>query len=156
MFVSAGKEEIFISWERFAQDARALSQKIVATCKAFDRILCVSRGGLNPAAFVARELELRHVDTICLESYADAARSGEAVRLLKSPAPEFLSGAETGRGILVIDDLTDTGKTAEFVRRRYPDCFIACLYAKPQGEAAADCFITSFPQESWLVFPWET
>ncbi len=36
-----------------------------------------------------------------------------------------------GTGILIVDDLVDTGKTLELVRRLYPQAHFATVYAKP-------------------------
>ena len=37
----------------------------------FEAIVCITRGGLVPAAIVARELDLRLVETVCVASYHD-------------------------------------------------------------------------------------
>jgi len=43
-----------------------------------------------------------------------------------------------GEGWLVIDDLVDTGRTAEILRRTYPKAHFATIYAKPQGRPQVD------------------
>jgi xanthine phosphoribosyltransferase len=61
----------------------------------------------------------------------------------------------SGAGVLVIDDLVDTGKTARLVRDMVPECHYATLYAKPQGRPMVDTFITEVSQDTWIYFPWD-
>jgi hypothetical protein len=46
-------------------------------------VVAITRGGLVPAAIVARELNIRTVDTICVKSYA--TRTQAAAQVLKAP-----------------------------------------------------------------------
>lgn len=66
-----------ISWEQLQRDAKALSWRLHDTDKPWKGIVAVARGGLLPAAIIARELDIRLVDTVCVESY-DYKRQGEA------------------------------------------------------------------------------
>ena len=100
---------------------------------------------------VARELDIRTVDTISIKSY-DWQKQADA-ELLKAPAAEVM-GAD-GTGVLIVDDLVDTGKTLELVRRLYPKAHCATVYAKPQGRPMVDTFITEVSQDTWIFFPWD-
>ena len=60
-----------------------------------------------------------------------------------------------GTGVLVIDDLVDSGKTLEVVRRMLPQAHFATVYAKPKGEPMVDTFITGVSQDTWIFFPWD-
>ncbi len=55
----------------------------------------------------------------------------------------------------MVDDLTDTGKTASKVRQMLPKCHIATVYAKPKGVPMADTFVTEVSQDTWIYFPWD-
>src|SRR3990170_9010669 len=57
-----------VSWDQFHRDARALTWRLAAS-GPFDVIVCVTRGGLVPAAIVARELGIRVIETVCVASY---------------------------------------------------------------------------------------
>ena len=106
-----------VSWDQFHRDARALAWRL-ADKGPFEAIVCITRGGLVPAAIVARELDLRLVETVCVASYHDYTSQGD-LQVLKSIAPSVLAiGNGKGKGVLLIDDLTDTGKTA---KNRAPD-----------------------------------
>ena len=108
-----------------------------------------------PAAIVARELDLRLIESVCVASYHDYANQGE-LRVLKdiSPAIKALGGG-TGQGVLVVDDLTDTGKTAKVVRDMLPKAHFAAVYAKPAGRPMIDTFVTEVSQDTWIYFPWD-
>jgi xanthine phosphoribosyltransferase len=64
-------------------------------------------------------------------------------------------GDGKGKGVLVIDDLTDTGKTAKVVRDMLPNAHFATVYAKPQGVPQVDTYITEVSQDTWIYFPWD-
>ena len=88
-----------------------------------------------PAAIVARELGIRLIETVCVASYHDYKNQGE-LEVLKDVAPAVKAiGDGSGRGVLVVDDLTDTGKTAKIVRDMLPNAHFATVYAKPAGPA---------------------
>ncbi len=139
-----------VSWDQFHRDARALAWRL-AEQGPFSAILAITRGGLVPAAIVARELELREVETIGIASY-DYGRQGE-LELLKEPAGKYL--AEKGGGLLVVDDLVDTGNTIRAVRAMLPEAHYACVYAKPAGVELVDTFITEVSQDTWIFLPWD-
>jgi len=150
---NAQPEKAFpVSWDQFHRDARALAWRL-AGAGPFTSIVAITRGGLVPAAIVARELDLRLIDTVCIESYQQETRQGE-LRLIK---PVSGSLAERGgRGVLVVDDLVDTGSTARMVRELLPWAHLATVYAKPMGRPVVDTFITEVSQDTWIYFPWDT
>ncbi|WP_372841628.1 xanthine phosphoribosyltransferase, partial [Phaeovulum sp.] len=111
----------------------------------------ITRGGLVPAMIVSRELDIRVVDTISVRSYAHQAQASEA-KVTKSPQAELMGD---GTGILIVDDLVDTGKTLELVRRLYPRAHFATVYAKPKGKPLVDTYITEVSQDTWIFFPWD-
>ena len=141
-----------VSWDQFHRDARALAWRL-AGAGPFNSILCITRGGLVPAAIIARELELRLIDTICIASYHDYANQGE-LKVLKAAAPDIV-GDNGGKGVLVLDDLVDTGKTVKLTRELLPNAHDATVYAKPLGRPLVDTFVTEVSQDTWIYFPWD-
>jgi xanthine phosphoribosyltransferase len=115
----------------------------------FNGIVAISRGGLIPAAIIARELDLRLVESVCIITYQDEKR-GEPI-VTKAPV-----AAGDGDGFLIVDDLVDTGTTARVVRALLPKAHFACVYAKPAGRPTVDSFITEVSQDTWILFPWDT
>ena len=134
-----------VSWEELHRTARALAWRLIEPGPWLG-IVAISRGGLVPAAIIARELDIRLVDTVCLASYEHQTQ-GEP-RILKG-----LSG--DGAGWLIVDDLVDTGRTAEIVRRMLPKAHFATIYAKPAGRPLVDTFVTEVSQDTWIYFPWD-
>ena len=108
-----------------------------------------------PAAIVARELDLRLIESVCIASYHDYKSQGE-LKVLKDIASSIKAiGDGAGRGVLVVDDLTDTGKTAKIVRDMLPNAHFATVYAKPAGRPIVDTFVTEVSQDTWIYFPWD-
>lgn len=134
-----------VSWEELHRHSRALAWRLL-DLGPWRSIIAITRGGLVPAAIVARELDVRLVDTICVASYDDRERG--PVKVLKS-------AADDGSDHLIIDDLVDTGRTAEVVRRMLPKAHFATVYAKPKGRPLVDTFITEVSQDTWILFPWD-
>ena len=86
-----------VSWDQFHRDARALAWRLAAS-GPFQSVICITRGGLVPAAIVARELGLRIIETICIASYHDYTTQGD-LQVLKSIAKDVLAtGGEGGKG----------------------------------------------------------
>lgn len=69
---------------------------------------------------------------------------------------KYPTEAGDGSGFLLIDDLVDTGTTARIVRGLLPKAHFATVYAKPAGRPLVDTFITEVPQDTWILFPWDT
>jgi xanthine phosphoribosyltransferase len=115
----------------------------------------VTRGGLVPAAIVAREIGMRMIDTLCVASYNHTAQGEMQVLKNVSDMVSRLGGG-TGKGLLIVDDLVDTGKTARIVRDLLPEAHFAAIYAKPMGKPLVDTFITEVSQDTWIFFPWDT
>jgi xanthine phosphoribosyltransferase len=135
-----------VSWEQLHRDAKALAWRL-AEKGPWDAIVAVTRGGLVPSAIVARELDVRLIDTICISSYEHKDLGQTTV--LKRVAGD-------GSGLLIVDDLVDTGRTARIVREMLPRAHFATIYAKPAGRPLVDTFITEVSQDTWIYFPWDT
>jgi len=147
-------EKIFpVSWDQFHRDSRALAWRL-HDAGPFDAVVCITRGGLVPAAVVARELNVRIIETVCIASYQDKTQN--ALKVLKGVAPEIISSSGQGKGVLIVDDLVDTGRTARVVRELLPKAHFAAVYAKPMGRPLVDTFITEVSQDTWIYFPWDT
>jgi xanthine phosphoribosyltransferase len=136
-----------ISWDQLHRDSKALAWRLLGM-GSFRGIIVITRGGLVPAAIIARELDIHLVDTICISSYDWKNQKGDA-DMLKSFDGD-------GEGWLLVDDLVDTGRTAKIVRDIVPKAHFATVYAKPAGRPLVDTFITEVSQDTWILFPWDT
>ncbi|MEL6792147.1 MAG: xanthine phosphoribosyltransferase [Pseudomonadota bacterium] len=144
-----------VSWDQMHRDSRALAWRLDKQGPLeggeWKAVVAITRGGMVPACIIARELNVRVVDTISVKSYDHQAQA--AAQVLKAPAPELLENG--GEGVLVIDDLVDSGKTLEVVRDQFPNAHLATVYAKPKGKPMVDSFITEVSQDTWIFFPWD-
>ncbi len=136
-----------VTWDQMHQDAKALAWRLLDQKEEFKGIIAVTRGGMIPACIIARELNLRMIETFCVASY-DHKNQGNAAVLKESDAGD-------GEGWVVIDDLVDSGNTYRLIREHLPKAHFACVYAKPAGVPTADTFVTEVSQDTWVYFPWD-
>lgn len=141
-----------VSWDQFHRDARALAWRLADNGQEWRAMVCITRGGLVPAAIICRELNIRMIETVCIASYHDYDTQGQ-MKVLKGISPEIAK--DGGEGVLIVDDLTDTGKTAAEVRAMLPKAHFAAVYAKPKGRPLVDTFVTEVSQDTWIYFPWD-
>ena len=142
-----------VSWDQLHRDARALAWRLDGQGPdhgAWRAVVAITRGGMAPAMIVARELDIRTVDTISVKSYSHQTQS--APRVIKSPDIDIVGD---GEGVLIIDDLVDTGKTLEVVRAQMPKAHVATVYAKPMGRDQVHTYVTEVSQDTWIFFPWD-
>lgn len=140
-----------VSWDQFHRDARALAWRLSGAGQ-WKAIVCITRGGLVPAAIISRELGIRVIETVSVASYHDYTEQGQ-LKVLKEISPPLLDNE--GADVLIVDDLTDTGKTAAVVRAMMPKAHFATIYAKPKGRPLVDTFVTEVSQDTWIYFPWD-
>lgn len=139
-----------VTWDEVHRDTRALAGRLLARAP-FVGIVGIARGGLVPAAIVARELGIRRVDTLCVAAYAGQVRGRAETLKIPDAAADV-----RGRGWLVVDDLVDTGATIGIARDLMPEATFAALYAKPTGRDRLDFFVAEVAQAVWVHFPWDT
>ncbi|HHV6343688.1 TPA: xanthine phosphoribosyltransferase, partial [Haemophilus influenzae] len=135
-------------WDMFQMHARKLSERLLPASQ-WKGIIAVSRGGLFPAAVLARELGLRHIETVCIASYHDHNNQGELQVLHAAQVPNG------GEGFIVVDDLVDTGNTARAIRQMYPNAKFVTVFAKPAGAELVDDYVIDIPQNTWIEQPWD-
>ena len=136
-----------VSWEELHRTSKALAWRLLEL-GPFEGIVAVTRGGLVPAAIVARELEIRLIETACISSY-HGSDQGDLHVLKEAPS------AGKGAGWLIVDDLVDTGETAKALRNMMPEAHFATVYATPAGRPLVDTFVTEVSQDTWIFFPWD-
>lgn len=145
------EKSFIVSWDQLHRDARALAWRLEGMQQSgqiWKRIVAVTRGGMVPAMIVARELDIRVVDSISVRSYDEQTQSDPVV--IKE------SVLKDSKSTLVVDDLVDTGRTLETIRTLLPTAHYATIYGKPKGCPVVDTFITEVSQDTWIYFPWDT
>lgn len=144
------KKIVHVSWLDFHHNTIKLVKRF-KNPEQWKGIIAITRGGLVPSVIVACELNIRFIDTICLSSY-DNNNSQADIQILKTLNGE---NKEEGKGLIVLDDLVDSGRTLRVVHTMLPKAHYAVVYAKPQGKDMIDTFGVEVEQNTWLVFPWE-
>ncbi|MEL3892626.1 xanthine phosphoribosyltransferase [Ferrovibrio sp. MS7] len=139
-----------VSWEELHRHCKALAWRLLER-GPYQGVVAITRGGLVPAAIVARELNVRVIETISCSTYNELER-GTKVNILKQADAALPS---QGEGWLIVDDLVDTGITAKAVRQLLPKAHFATIYAKPNGRPMVDTYITEVSQDTWILFPWD-
>jgi len=139
-----------VSWAEVHRDTKALARKLLAL-GPWQGIIALTRGGLVPAAIIAREMGIHVIDTLCITSYDEQVQG--RIKILKEPETAV---AAKGAGWLLIDDLVDTGSTAKAARELLPEAHFATVYAKPKGLPHVDTYVHDIEQEVWVFFPWDT
>ncbi|TCS64994.1 xanthine phosphoribosyltransferase [Varunaivibrio sulfuroxidans] len=147
---------LLLSWPEVHRTAKLLAAKLHGK-GAWRGIIAVTRGGMVPAAIVARELGVHVIETLCISSYDEQLQG--ALSILKKPdmaIADVRDGEQVGEGWIVIDDLTDTGTTIRESRAILPGAHYAVLYVKPAGQILVDTFMDAVSQDTWVHFPWDT
>ena len=104
------EDDIVISWPELHRDARYLSE-VLHSIKPWKGIIAVTRGGLVPAALIARELDIRLIDTVCVVSYSASGGAAEQIQ----GSLQILKGVSgDGDGFLLVDDLWTPEKPREW------------------------------------------
>jgi xanthine phosphoribosyltransferase len=147
---STAPKRFLVSWDQFHRDSKALAWRLVEKRDTWKGIIAITRGGLIPAGIIARELEIKMIETIGISSYDD--QSQRELNIIKNINPSLVGD---GEGWLAIDDLVDSGNTAKAIRKMLPKAHLATVYAKPSGEPLVDTYVTWVSQDTWIYFPWD-
>lgn len=140
--------KIYIKWDDFHQHTKKLCQKIKASGE-YNQIIAISRGGLIPAGIIAYELNIRNSQAINISSYDNGynRRADEQIELA-------IDAKMVDERTLIVDDLSDSGRTFKILREIYPQAKYVTVYAKEKGAPMVDIFSEPMPDE-WIVFPWD-
>ena len=136
---------IYLSWQDIMDAAVDVADKIRPLNPK--GIIAVARGGLIPVGLVSELLPNRNVHVISMATYDD--------KVQRETAEFFVEAEGDGEGMVILDDLSDTGNSYCILRSKYPKAHFVTLFIKPKGKNFVDMYSKEFPQDSWLVFPWE-
>ena len=146
-----GKE--VLTWEGFGAASRDLAQTIADSGFKPEIIVAVARGGLLPAGALSYSLGVKLSDAINIEFYTDVHETLPDPVLL---APLLDTENLTGKSLLVVDDVADSGRTLALVidilKQYGGDVRSAVIYGKPHSVVEADYVWRKTDQ--WIVFPW--
>ncbi len=146
-------EYLPFSWENVENTAASLTEKINSSGFTPDIIIAISRGGLVPARLLSDSLNVPVLYTIRISLY-----SSVGVRMEKPEVTQPLSVDITGKKILIVDDVSDSGRSLELAEQYIiplnpAEIKTATIHYKPGSMFKPDFFI--FTTEAWVVYPWE-
>jgi hypoxanthine phosphoribosyltransferase len=144
----------YLTWTQIEDLAIRLADRLSIT---YDVMLVITRGGMVPACIISERLNLRNILVAAVMFYTGQERTLSKPIFLQFPADPLLSG----RKVLIVDDVWDSGKTIMAVRERvldtggYPET--AVLHYKPAHnaypQAAPDYYVDE--TDAWIVYPWD-
>ena len=113
-----------MSWNRFDTAARNLAKRIKKTGIKVSAVYGNPRGGLPLAVRLSHLLDV----------------------------PLLMETWNADENCLYVDDIVDTGKTAECARTNWR---VVALYWNPKAGWRPDFYVYLKPHDSWINFPWE-
>ena len=144
-------EFLSVSWSSLHKESYQLSQRIASDGKKHDLIVAIARGGMTNAQLLSDFLSLS-VATFTISSYKDMRRDK------LSDISYHVGGSLTGKHILLVDDISDSGKT--FVRGvgylkelGASSITTAAPYVKPWTKHLPDYYVEK--TDKWVVLPYE-
>lgn len=149
-------KEIHINYEsEFLPNLSMLIDKIRDSQFNPDSMIVITRGGLVVAGYLSQALNIKLIDTFCVESY-DCDDNKKEISVLKECNYDLFKS----KRVLVVDDLQDSGETIFYIQSRLLSLDIkfktAILYHKDVKDNLADfCVWSKIKPDWWIVFPWE-
>ena len=147
------QQKEILTWEGFGVAQRELAQTIADDGYEPEIIIAVARGGLVAAGALSYALGVKLSDAINVEFYTDVHTTlPDPIRL----EPMLDVASISGRKLLVVDDVADSGRTMklvlEILREQGAEVRSAVLYEKSVSVVKPD--YTWRHTDEWIVFPW--
>jgi uncharacterized protein len=141
------------SWEYLHQACKKVAKKMKADGFKPDVVVALSRGGFVPARTVCDLLIVKDLVSIKVDHWGiTAARDGKAS--IRYPLKADLSGKK----VLIIDDITDTGDSmqvsSEFVKSLKPSEIKTATALHIKTSKFKPDYYGEEIDWKWVVFPW--
>ena len=146
-------EFLVLNWQRLVDLTLDLSLMIKESGYKPDSVIAILRGGYIVGRLVSDFLGIEDLVVLGIVSYGTRVGQSEEP-VITYPIIHDLRGRST----LVVDDVTDTGKTLTTARdllRLYGarEVKTATLYIKPWSRVKPDYYVGV--TDRWILFPWE-
>lgn len=142
-----------VSWHQVERMVAKLADAVIASPHRPDVIVAIARGGYVPARLLCDLLDVHLLGDMRIEHYA----AGERLPAARLTTP--LDIDVSGRHVLIIDDVADSGETlrlaAEHVASRKPASVrIGVLIYKPSSDFRPHLWASRPRRWCWNIFPW--
>lgn len=142
-----------VSWDKAYKLAKILAFKIKKSGFKPDLVIGIARGGLVPARIVCDFLLQKDLTSIKVEHWGIASTLGEAK--IKYPLAVDISGKK----VLVVDDVADTGDTYNIVmkyltKKNPAEIRTAVLHYKTCSSFVPDYWVEKQLEWKWIIYPW--
>ena len=142
-----------LTWQDVIKSVRELCNKIVASGFSPDVLIPILRGGAAVALMISDYLGVKNMLAVRAILYRGINKPGKHLRLLQR-----ISVGLSGKKVLIIDDVADTGRTLKAVVEHIKQCGakevrVATLHLKPRSIFTPDFYIEV--TNDWIVYPWE-
>jgi hypoxanthine phosphoribosyltransferase len=143
-----------ISFNDVLRLSRVLARKIKAFGYMPDLIVAIGRGGYVPGRLVSDFLLFNDLTSMKIEHYARAADMRKEARI-KFPIPVDI----TGKKVLIVDDVTDTGETLNLavnyaLSLKPANVRTAVLQHKTCSAFTPDFYAQKILKWRWVIYPW--
>lgn len=153
----AGKDSFkceLASFDYVVRLSRILSRKIKASGYTPDLIVAIGRGGFVPGRLICDFLLFNDLTSMKIEHYTRAA-DVQPKATIRYPIPVDISGKK----VLIVDDVTDTGDTLNlavaYVWNLKPaDVRTAVLQHKTCSPFVPDYYAQKIIKWRWIIYPW--
>ncbi len=142
------------SWDEVYALCRELAKKIKESKFKPDVIVAIARGGWIPARILADFLLIKELYSVKAEHWGIVATvTGKAK--ITQPLTVDLSG----KSVLVVDDVADTGETVEIVAKHVKEkgakeVKTAVIDFKHTSKFVPDYYAREMERWAWIVYPW--
>ena len=134
---------IVLSWVDVMEAVEELAR--LAPGPGIQRIIGVARGGLVPATLLAHRLRVRRIEAVNIY-----ARNYDGSALFE-PVVQGFPPPMDNTNTVIVEDIVDTGRTYEVLRRLYPGVPVVALVSRLKVVPGA----IAVPPGAWVIFPWE-
>lgn len=146
-------EYLILSWQDVYNLTLQLSERIVQSGFKPDIIVGIARGGWIPARILSDVLYAETLQNIRIEYYSDVGVKGKEPKITQP-----LSGTLSGKNILLVDEVADTGDSLVTALEHVKDLGASGVRTAVLHLKSTSCIIPDFymiKTDAWTVYPWE-
>ncbi len=145
-----------VTWDEIANWTGGVGAKIKRSDFDPDVIVGLTRGGWVAARLLADLLGIKRLYAVKVEHWGITAQPDGKARLVQGLANDI-----SGRNVLIVDDITDTGESLELATRHVAkgdpgELRSATVLHITHSKFEPDFYEIEVPKEewAWFIFPW--